>query len=154
MLQDWRKLSTNGKVFSALLELNGDKAPGPDGFSIAFWLKRVVNRVVSSAQNTFVEGRQILNAMLIANEAIDSMFKRNESGGEVGKLDKMVHSFASFSVLVNGTLLAISRLKINLDKSEILWVGRVENIEDLTLELGCKVGALPSSYLGLPWGYS
>ena len=47
---------------------------------------------------------------------------------------------------------AISRLKINLDKSEILWVGRVENIEDLTLELGCKVGALPSSYLGLPLG--
>ena len=25
------------EVFAALSELNGDKAPGPDGFSIAFW---------------------------------------------------------------------------------------------------------------------
>ena len=40
--------------------------------------------------------------------------------------------------------------KINLDKSEILLVGRVENVEDLVLELGCKVGPQPSSYLGLP----
>ena len=44
---------------------------------------------------------------------------------------------------------AISGLKINLDKSEILPVGRDENVEELALELGYKVGALPSSYLGL-----
>ena len=46
----------------------------------------------------------------------------------------------------------ISGLKINLDKSEILPVGRVDNVEDLALELGCKVGALPFYYLGLPLG--
>ena len=40
-------------------------------------------------------------------------------------------------------------LRIKLDKSEILLVGIVENIEILALELGCK-GALPSTYLGLP----
>ena len=44
---------------------------------------------------------------------------------------------------------AISGLKINLDKSEILPMRRVENVEDLALELGCKVRALPYSYLGL-----
>ena len=44
---------------------------------------------------------------------------------------------------------AISSLRINLDKSEILLVGRVDNVEDLALELGCKMGVLPSYYLGL-----
>ena len=43
-------------------------------------------------------------------------------------------------------------LRIKLDKSEILLVGSVENIEILALELGCKVGVLPSTYLGLPLG--
>ncbi|RVX17120.1 putative ribonuclease H protein [Vitis vinifera] len=43
-------------------------------------------------------------------------------------------------------------LRINLDKSEILPVGRVENLETLALEAGCKVGRLPSSYLGIPLG--
>ena len=45
-------------------------------------------------------------------------------------------------------------LKINLEKSELIPVGRVHDIEDLTLELGCKVGGLPSWYLGLPLGAS
>ena len=39
-----------------------------------------------------------------------------------------------------------------MDKSEILPVGRVENLEVLALEVGCKVGRLPSSYLDLPLG--
>ena len=46
----------------------------------------------------------------------------------------------------------ISGLRINLDKSEILPVGKVENLEALALEFGCKVGRLPTSYLGLPLG--
>ena len=45
---------------------------------------------------------------------------------------------------------ACSGLRINLEKNELISVGRVPNIEDLTLELGCKVGGLPSRYLGLP----
>ena len=36
----------------------------------------------------------------------------------------------------------------------ILPVGRVENAELLAAELGCKVGSLPSTYLGLPLGAS
>ena len=42
-------------------------------------LKKVVGNVVSSTQNAFVEGRQILDAALITNEVIDFLLKRNES---------------------------------------------------------------------------
>lgn len=34
---------------------------------------------------------------------------------------------------------AISGLKVNLDKSDLILVGRVENVDDLACELGCKV---------------
>ena len=136
------------EIHVALLKLNGDKAPGPDGFTTAFWqlswdlvkldildlfkdfhergrfgkdlnstflvlipkirgaedlkdfrpislvgsiykliakvlanrLKKVMNGLVNPAQNAFVEGRQILDASLIANGVIDLMQKRKERG--------------------------------------------------------------------------
>ena len=46
----------------------------------------------------------------------------------------------------------MSGLKINLNKSEIIPIRPVANVEELTSELGCKVGSLPTSYLGLPLG--
>ena len=47
---------------------------------------------------------------------------------------------------------AMSGLKINLNKSEIIPIGPVANVEELASELGCKVGSLPTSYLGFPLG--
>ena len=45
---------------------------------------------------------------------------------------------------------ASSGLRINLAKSVLILVGEVEEIEEMTVELGCRVGALPTVYLGLP----
>ena len=39
-----------------------------------------------------------------------------------------------------------------MEKSAILPVGEVENIDQLAYELGYRVGILPSTYLGLPLG--
>ena len=43
-------------------------------------------------------------------------------------------------------------LKINLKKSELILVGAVGNMDTLVAELGCWVGHLPTTYLGLPLG--
>ena len=145
---------TEKEIWATISELNGDKAPGPDGFCIAFWsfcwdfvkdgvlgffkefhdqskfvkslnatflalihkkqnaedlkdlipislvgglyriltkvlanrIKRVMGKIISQSQSAFVEGRQILDAVLIANEVVDSTLRRKESG-LVCKLD-------------------------------------------------------------------
>ena len=45
---------------------------------------------------------------------------------------------------------AASSLRINLAKSELIPVGEVEDIEEMVVELGCRVGDFPIKYLGLP----
>ena len=47
---------------------------------------------------------------------------------------------------------AISGLNINLEKSFVMAVGCVEDLESLALELGCSTGTLPTTYLDLPLG--
>ncbi|RVX11694.1 putative ribonuclease H protein [Vitis vinifera] len=237
------------EVHSALMDMNDDKAPGPDGFTVAFWqfcwefvkeevlemfkefleqnvflkslnntflvlanrIKNVIGRVVSSDHNAFVMGRQILDASLIANEFLMRVMQKMGFGAKWRDWIWSCISIAKFSVLVNGEptrffssskglrqgdpispyLLvmgmevlsalirraveggcisgkddmiylswilcwfeAVSGLRINLAKSEIIPVGEVEEILEMTVELGCKVGQLPSTYLGLPLGAS
>ncbi|RVX03908.1 putative ribonuclease H protein [Vitis vinifera] len=254
-LKDFRPISLVGSLYKLLAKVLTNR------------LKKVMGKLVSKSQNAFVEGRQILDASLIANEAIHSM-QNSGGGGILCKLDiekaydHVNWSFlfwlmemmgfgakwiswiqwcigtVNFSVLINGTssgffkssrglrqgdplspylfvivmedlscllkrakeggflsgwqlsgrggggveithllfaddtlvfcepstdqvsylswLLmwfeAMSGLKVNLDKSEIIAVGRVENVEEVALEFGCKVSRLPSTYLGLPLG--
>ena len=47
---------------------------------------------------------------------------------------------------------AASRLRINLAKNEIILIGEMEEVDEMAVELGCKVGQLHAIYLGLPLG--
>ena len=47
---------------------------------------------------------------------------------------------------------ALSSMRINLEKSSIIPVGDVKDLEILAQELGCNISTLPTSYLGLPLG--
>ena len=67
-LGDFRPITLVGSLYKWLTKVLANR------------LKKVVRKVVSKAQGAFVEGRQILDAVLIANEVIDSIFKNNESG--------------------------------------------------------------------------
>ena len=46
----------------------------------------------------------------------------------------------------------VSGLKINMGKSELVFVGVVPNRADMVDVLGCKQGSFPMKYLGLPLG--
>ena len=43
-------------------------------------------------------------------------------------------------------------LKVNVEKSEIIPIGEVSNIQTLANILQCRVGNLPMIYLGMPLG--
>ena len=47
---------------------------------------------------------------------------------------------------------AVSGLKINLGKSDLVPVGMLDNLDLLLIVLGCKQGTLPMKYLGVPLG--
>ena len=47
---------------------------------------------------------------------------------------------------------AVTGLKVNAGKSEIVPIGEVNNLEVLANILHCRVGNLPMKYLGMPLG--
>ena len=47
---------------------------------------------------------------------------------------------------------AVTSLKVNVAKSEMVPIGEVNNVQALAEILGCRVGALPMTYLGMPLG--
>ena len=49
---------------------------------------------------------------------------------------------------------AVTGLKVNALKSEMVPIGEVPNIHFLAEILGCRIGSLPMTYLGMPLGAS
>ena len=73
-LKDLRPISLVGGLYKILSKVLANR------------IKGVMNQVISKSQNAFVEGRQILDAVLIANELVDSSLRRKKCG-LVYKLD-------------------------------------------------------------------
>ncbi|RVW17395.1 Transposon TX1 uncharacterized 149 kDa protein [Vitis vinifera] len=151
-LKDFRPISLVGGLYKWLTKVLANR------------LKGVLAKVISMTQNAFVEGRQIMDAVLIVNEAIDLILKSNRET-VLCKLDiEKAYDhvewffFCQFWRRWGSGKSGVARLNgvypqlVNLDKSELIPIGRVENVEELVEELGCKVGRLLSTYLGMPLG--
>jgi hypothetical protein len=254
-VKDFRPISLTGSIYKIISKV------------LANQLRDVLGSLLSPTQNAFIQGRQIQDSMLIANESLDSRIK-SDIPGLICKLDlekaydhvswsflmyllercgfgvkwrNWIHfciSSVRFSVLINGTpcgffpssrglrqgeslsplmfvlvmealsrlmdravdrgylegfsvdnsnaaglkvshmlfaddtlvfcgatrdqlyhlkgvmlcFEAVSGLRINLGKFEIVPVGPVADVENLVQVLGGRVGSLPMKYLGLPLG--
>ena len=73
-IKDLRPISLVGSLYKILSKVLANR------------IKGVMNQVISKSQNAFVEGCQILDAVLIANELVDSSLRRKKCG-LVCKLD-------------------------------------------------------------------
>ncbi|RVX01036.1 hypothetical protein CK203_022884 [Vitis vinifera] len=166
-LGDFRPISLLGGHYKLLAKVLANR------------LKKVIGKVVFPYQNVFVKRRQILDASLTANEVINAWNKMGEkwiiSKYLVMVNEVLVGFFSSLKGLRQGDPISsylfvmgmevlsvlirrvveggfISRLRINLAKNEIILIGEMEEVDEMAVELGCKVGQLPAIYLGLPLG--
>jgi hypothetical protein len=136
---------------------------GPEGF---FGSSRGIRQGDSLSPLLFVIVMEALSRMM--SKAVEcglvSGFQVGSSDRHVVRVshllfadDTLVFSDANPEHIFNLHLLvtwfeAVSGLKINLNKSEMVPVGSVPDLEELAGIMGCKIIQLPMTYLGLALG--
>uniref|UniRef100_A0A2N9FPT0 Reverse transcriptase domain-containing protein n=1 Tax=Fagus sylvatica TaxID=28930 RepID=A0A2N9FPT0_FAGSY len=179
------------EVVGVLKAFNGDKAPGSDGFPMAFFQAcwDVVQNEVMESINYFHEPARFFASsrglrqgdplspllFVIVMETLSRLMDRATIGGYISGfaigsgVDPLVVShllFADDNLIfciadqvqiahlraVFSWFEAVSGLKVNLAKSEMVPVGVVSNLRSLVELMGCNILSLPMTYLGLPLG--
>ena len=102
-LKDFRLISLVGSLYKLLAKVLANR------------LKKVMVKVILESQNAFVEGRQILDIVLIANEVMDSMLKNN-AGSVLCKLHIKEYDHVNWKFLIS-----VLR-KMTFGKKWIKWV--------------------------------
>nr|GFA71003.1 hypothetical protein [Tanacetum cinerariifolium] len=144
-------------------------------------LARVIASVISPNQAAFISSRQMLDGILVANEAngvrpvmekldllvpfvsLDIRIFLANSGADLSLLQYADDAlfFGEWSRTNALNLIHIlwcfelaSGLKVNIDKSRVIGVGvPVDEVVSLAASLGCSHEVLPFFYLGLPWRF-
>ncbi|XP_026409970.1 uncharacterized protein LOC113305077 [Papaver somniferum] len=145
-------------------------------------LKLFTDKLISPVQCAYIEGRQIIDGTLIANELVDSRL-RSGNAGILCKIDlekafdrinwnylefvliqmgftskwrnwlRFCYATSSFSVLINGSSFGyFTSLKVNAAKTRLISVGEVPNLALWAEEFGCAIDCLPFQYLGMSLG--
>ena len=122
------------------------------GDPLSFYLFLLVMEVLSqllfrARSGGFIEGFKVGNTNGIGRDMLHLLFADDIllfCKANSGQLRYLSWVFLWFE--------AISRLKVNRDKSEVIPIGRVDYLENIISILGCRIGKLPSSYLGFPLG--
>lgn len=104
----------------------------------------VLSKIISIAEMGYISGFKVGSGSMSISHlqfANDTMIFCDVDMRQIGFLRCML-----------GVFEMVTGLPINLAKSEMFGVGQVRDLDSLAWILGCKIGTLPSSHLGIPLG--